>query len=287
MLRLRDWIRDMKPEQVTTRWLEALDVECKEVFGSVLYRIHRIGRRHKPTARRHRLLTLLRTLEACLLSGALMTDGQTLDIAELTATVRNCRRWYTDPAWPGIEKGLASADFFRHTTIMLGIAGHYADAPNHVGIHLESGKHSVPDLWLSGAGANPSIQRLHVEVKAPVALDRPSAPLSREDGEHVVVGAFRRSRHQLGKVEPGLLVIGGFNLQSTDVEALQKATQGHFLRFGGHKNIVGVVIFFARPQLDLIVHDASGNQVHQLSVPVYSHLVPNPDYQGSARVVET
>ena len=92
--------------------------------------------------------------------------------------------------------------------------------------------------------------------------------------------AFKSSRKQLAGVDSSLLVVGGFNLNESDVVLLSQACRRHFERTkGARKNLVGAMIYFPRPELWLVESGPNG-KVEQLTMPTFAPLIKNERYEG-------
>lgn len=135
------------------------------------------------------------------------------------------RSWGHHPRLPEIGRSFAGASSFWHNINQLAVASYLSARGNNVGIGLTTtnGQPSA-DLYLR----IDSLNKLHIEVKAPAALHWPTAdaPNSRLI-EKVTAKSLRSAAGQLNRGRRGVLVLGTCldqpNFESDLAEGIQKA----------------------------------------------------------------
>lgn len=200
-------------------------------------------------------------------------------IVELQSLVTVLNRWSGHPLWPEISAGLANE--YCHTVITLSAASFLEDAGNSVTL-FKSNTGRAADLMLV-AGAR---MRAAVEVKAPRILRWRDQPVTSEIAAEIVSKAVKKAgtglRGQLSSGESGLLVIGGFHLAVSDLDALENAAEIYLrqaARLGKHAQLLGISVVAIGVGFEA-GFNAVGIAERRLSGVAQVRVAKHPGYKG-------
>ncbi len=194
-----------------------------------------------PGPYRHRLIDLhLRLRRAEDAAGNYFADDDSLLAAtEVAGILDELEPWMTDAVWPEYRHALNEARDYAHTAVALCFA-------NAVRIN-----HPATELVPAGGGsrtATPDLRMvvtpdsaLAVEVKAPTTVGSRQVSLTYGQAHIVVTKALKESLKQL-RGQPGLLVVGNFNIDVHSFDALGDAAGAIAERDGSDSNLMAVVI---------------------------------------------
>lgn len=238
-----------------------------------------------PPTRSHRFIELIAIAREDAASYDRAAPGvHLLDIVELHAALEQLERWKNDPSMPALLKSLRGADDYAHALVTLTAASFLTDAGNAVELARPAGHRRTPDLRLHIG----SQRRVNVEVKVPQALVRPASAIDLARATDLIRAAVSSAgtgeRGQLSPQHPGLLIVGGLGLRSTDVDCLEAA--GRFVlteRPDERAHITGISLVTVGSLLDGVAADRSDVRVGpQISAgaTVAIRIALNPNYTG-------
>jgi len=216
-----------------------------DLFGDLAATYQRGRSARTPPRHRHRLMELIEGVRRS--ADSLRGEHPAVDVVsvtELNMALDLLERWRNDPAWAGIVRSLRNPTNFPHAAIKLAAASHLTDLGNGVGLAAEQTPgRRTPDLWIA-VGAR---ERMAIEVKAPLALQRRLEPVREHDVQEVVRKALKNAgtgpRGQLSARHPGLLLIGGFHLREADIELLKEEARALLSKTGDkRRHIAGVMV---------------------------------------------
>lgn len=282
------------PRSMDAPFLDDLARRGQELMGDDFAKLDASYRRGlqrstTPPTRSHRLIELI----AIAREDAASYDGPApgvhlLDIVELDAALEQLERWQNDPSMPSLLKSLRGADDYAHALVTLTAASFLTDAGNAVELARPAGHRRTPDLRIHIG----SRRRVNAEVKVPQALLRPASAIDMARATDLIRTAVSSAgtgeRGQLSPEHPGLLIVGGLGIRSTDVDCLEAA--GRFVlneRPDERVHIQGVSIVIVGSLLEGITADRSGPKVGgQISAgaTVAIRNALNPNYSGETTI---
>jgi hypothetical protein len=230
-----------EPTAIDAPTIRRLGRELVTLLGTNYAKLHAAdlrGRRSAtPPRQRQRVIQLIRFAEETEkfgLGGGITIDGDML--SELICLTTMMKRWRNHPGWHVFVQSLTHESEPLHSVMLLTVASYLADSNNGVGLHLETARGKVPDLWLA-----PGLtERVDVEVKTPQRLRSPDLPLSPEECVDCVVQTMRKASKQLRGAN-NLLVIGGFHL-GTSIDRMEAAAHAVLASSAARANYVGILI---------------------------------------------
>jgi hypothetical protein len=243
----------------------------------------RLGRESvTPPKKRHPLMKIVHELRAAI--DTFGTDRPTVDVRpvmELVTLLHTLERWRHHPVWPKMVQGLEGE--YLHTAITLAAGSFLEDAGNGV-VFQEAASGRTADLLLV-VGAQ---QRVAVEVKVPQVLRGPSDRLGHEKWLNVVRSAIKGARTgekgQLSRHHPGLLVLGGFYLNETDLRDFDQAATAYLKQAAGkgrHTHLMGIAL------LSFGTAVARLATVSQVEATLRATVAMNPGYKGEIAIGTT
>ena len=271
---------------------ESLRMQLRELLGGVLERVmkshHKAKTSKTPPARQHRLGFAMDQLDASIKN---LRDGRahvSTAVAELQVAMELFRRWENDPGWPRILSSLTNPTDYAHTLLLLVTANHLRDAGNAIGLQPETTARTA-DLWvITGAS-----EHCNIEVKSPQILVDPPAVITPQEASKVIGDTTSKAglgrSGQLKSDHPGLLLIGGFGLNSEDLAPLRTAAE-EFLATSGprYPHFMGFVLTSLQVLATNIVNVeqgvALGGPGTSFEGVAQVELVRNPSYSGAVRL---
>jgi hypothetical protein len=203
-------------------------------------------------------------------------------VAELRVTVQLLERWKNHPEWPNFLRSLKAPQDFPHVVITLAAAGFLTDAGNAVELVQIAGERQ-PDLRLH-LGATSAVA---AEVKVPLALQRPSA-IDMDTAKWIVRRAPGKAgsgkRGQLQPNADALLVVGGFGLSRTDLDALEEAAANVLQSYPDERRHVIAIVVISLGVLLTPDRPGIAESVRTLSAILAPRVVTNPAYPGVNRL---
>jgi hypothetical protein len=273
-----------KPTELDADYLDSLTEQAKALLGDAhdeLRASHKRGRRAKTPPRiSHRLMELLDAAEEAARSFRCGTPAiDPVATVELHVTLGQLGRWKRHPVWPSLLPSLKSAQDFPHVVVTLAAASFLTDAGNAVELVQVAGERR-PDLRLH-LGARSAVG---TEVKAPLALQRPQAPLDAAAAARVVRKALKSAGSgrggQLTSNTDALLVIGAFGLRESDLDTLEAAAPRVLRRHAERRtHVLGVAVVSLGVLLDAR-EVGIGETIPTLNAILGTRLVPNANYSG-------
>jgi len=270
-------------------YLDRLRVLLMSRFDEQLHMIEKLAKRRGSASELPRIARLIAN---CSTSATSLGSGQGAifleDVVELSALVELMERWRRDPGAVRVFDGLVLPEQYHHSLVLLVAISNLTDLGNGVGLYgTRPPGIPVPDFWIQ-AGAN---RRLDVEVKAPEELQSRNRPLSREDGKNAFEKGRRKAlkgkKAQLQHGEPGVLLLGGAGLTSTDLMTLEEVVTAQMASHGKRYPHIAAVMLLS---FNLIAEGkvlGSGEPLNldkALSGGVQIRYVPNPSYGGSIQI---
>lgn len=264
-----------------------------DTFQGLAKTDQRILTHGKGKADRHRLMELVEGVRwsAKNLRDAVATiDG--ISIVELSMSVNLLERWRNDPAFAGIVRTFANPPDFPHAIITLAAASNLTDAGNGVGLYVTDPKGMRPaDLWLASGVED----RMAVEVKAPIALQKRHGSVSMKEARRIVETALKKAGSgasgQLRPERPGVLLVGGFHLRKRDVDMLEGAATYEFARRPGKRNHIAGMLTLT---VGLTARNVALNPRGLVSRPnttlhdtIIVRFARNPSYDRPLQIVES
>jgi SEC-C motif len=271
-------------------YLESLVAKVKALLGGsydAMKTSYERGRKSKtPPKVPHRLVELLDAAETAAES---FRSGQpALDpvaTVELDVLVSQLERWSRHPLWPSLLPSLASPQDFPHLVLIFAAASFLSDVGNAVELVAVGGERT-PDLRLHLTARSV----VGTELKSPLALQRPQAPLDTETASAIVRKAMKRAgsgaKGQLRSKNDAVLVIGGFSLRDSDLDALEAAAREllqHHRDKRTHLLAIAVVslgVLLDARQMGI------GRSLPTLSGTITARVVRNEQYAGDATLQE-
>jgi hypothetical protein len=163
-------------------------------------------------------------------------------IVELHSLLAILRRWQNHPLWA--QLALALINEYSHTVITMAAASLLEDVGNGVMLHKSVSGRGADLMLVTGPR-----QQAAIEIKAPRVLRNRSTPLSHSESLEIVTKALKKAgtggKGQLSRERPGLLVIGGFHLNDSDLDQLENACKSYLLdaaRRKRHTQLLGISI---------------------------------------------
>ncbi len=267
--------------------LERLAKRGRKLLGeshSKLVRRHLNSKRSRTPAKSpHRMMEILDAIDADVAThGASEPKLDPVALAELMATAHFLERWKEHPLWPELLSSLQSPQGFPHTVITLAAASFLTDAGNAIAIVSATGAGRSPDLRLR-VDAHRFIS---TEVKAPERLQRPRTPLDAHAAKEIVRNALKRagtgSGGQLSAAASGMLIVGGFGLRESDLDALKVAGDFVLRSYPDERKHLVACAFLS---VGTLLSDDGGG--HLTCQPVLTtRIVLNPNYSGETPLRE-
>jgi hypothetical protein len=277
----RDDAVELSPE-----YLDGLVDKAKALLGDfydgVRASYERGRRSHTPPQNPHRLMQLLDAAETA--ASDFRAGSPAIDpiaITELHGMLGHVGRWQNHPLWSSLLSSLASPEDFPHLVLTFAAAGLLHDFGNGVELVRVTGERT-PDL------------RIHLkartivgtEIKTPLALQRPQAPLGADTARVTVRKALKKAgsgiRGQLKEGHDAVLLIGGFSLRDADLDALEAAAANVLAEHPERRaHLLGITLV----SLGVLVRspDASrGRHLPTISEIASTRVVDNPNYSGDA-----
>jgi hypothetical protein len=193
----------------------------------------------------HRLIELhLRLLRAEDNAGDPMADNTSLVAGtEIAGVLDELDKWRADPVWPEYQRGLNEGREYIHTATTLCFANalrtrHPATelVPSGGSAQTKSRK-ETPDLRMVVRAAD----SLAVEVKTPTNVGSRSHAMTVSEAATAVLKALKEALRQLAG-GPGMLVVGGFNIDAGTFTALGDAAGNIVERDGSESNLMAIVV---------------------------------------------
>lgn len=202
---------------------------------------HRDDQREYP----HRLIELhLRLLRAEENVGDLIADDSSLVAGtEIAGVLDELALWRTDPVWSEYQRGLNEAREYVHTATTLCFANALRT------------RHGATELVASGGRAPTKARKetpdlrmvvtpdtaLAVEVKTPTNIGSRPHSMTPSEATTAVRKALKEALKQLAG-GPGMLVVGGFNIDAGSFAALGDAAGEIVERDGSESNLMAIVV---------------------------------------------
>lgn len=169
--------------------------------------------------------------------------GRLPDLLALTAIANILERSRSFDAFEGMAASMVSPKDFRHHMLTLGLADHIrTHTPYQVRIPVgqESGQRIV-DLVIS----HPDGQEMEVETQTRDEFDGPRQEVTPANALGAISRAWKKKvsgdRAQLGRLGPGLLLLGGLTLKVESLSVIQRMAERWLaLRGRGHPTIWGI-----------------------------------------------
>ena len=213
-----------------------------------------------------------------------------LEIVELSLAIELFERWERDPAMQGLLEDLKGTKDFAHILVTLTAASYLTDAGNGVELVRPSREQGqrTPDLRLH-MGAR---TRVNCEVKVPDPLVRPADPVDIGSATEIVRNAVSKAgtgtRGQLSPEHPGLLIVGGLHLRTTDVDRLEGAARAVTAERPRHRtHIAGIAAVAVGSSVEGFGADSGGLTVGQdisMSAIASVRIALNPNYSGDTAI---
>jgi hypothetical protein len=210
----------------------------------------------------------------------LADDAAAVAAAEVSGLVQTFDGWRDDPVWPEFQRAFPDPRNFVHAVVTLSMASALRE------------RHQRTELVASGVQGGSADLRmvvtehdwLEVEVKSSRALSNRSTAMPSSEALKFVTSQLRRptkgGRRQLAEDRPGMLVIGGVEIDNATFKALGDAA-GHLLERGRRRpNLLAIVIsktFAVEPTVE------NGRVIVQFGH--ISRIRSNPQYTGNLRFV--
>lgn len=173
----------------------------------------------------------------------LADDNSLVAGTEIAGVLDELNRWRADPVWSEYQRGLNEAREYVHTATSLCFAN--ALRTRHPATELvasggpgqtRSAK-DTPDLRMVVNAGN----SLAVEVKTPTNVGSRSFPMTPSEAATAVRKALKEALKQLAS-SPGMLVVGGFNIDAGTFTALGDAAGNIVERDGSESNLMAIVV---------------------------------------------
>ncbi len=242
-----------------------------------------------PPKLRHRMMEMLDSAEIAVRN---VEQGRPFPnvfaLVELNMVLGLFERWQRDPGIGRIVKEFENPASYAHAVITLAAASHLTDAYNGIALAApDSLGKRTPDLWIA---TGPS-ERLGMEVKAPVILQKRTKRISAKEAKEIVEQCLRKAGTgpggQLGAERSGILLIGGFQLSRNDIGLLERAAEREVRRrLAQRKHIMAIAVASVNFLLEnakvsvtrLIVTESS-----RAYAMISYRLAINPGYAGNLR----
>jgi hypothetical protein len=265
------------PPASDAQHLQRLIDEVRALMGETFDMLDRRDqkRRASGSTNRHPLMVTVHALRSAIASFA--TPTPTVDhwpVMELVTLLDTLRRWKNHPALAALVRGFVNE--YPHTVLTLATATALTDLGNGVVFHAARGGRAADLLLVVGAR-----KRVAVEVKVRDALRAPDAPVGYDllltEIRAAVKSARTGAKGQLSRQHPALLILGGFHLAQSDLDAFQQAA-ADYLRDaqtkGRHAHLMGI---------GLVAFGTSLTRGAVWTVRAHLHMpvVANPGYRGS------
>lgn len=281
-----DWVALVIARPYSADELRAVIAEAEALLGESLddlLQSWKLGRSSTtPPRYPHRFLDLLQRMRrASEHPGNLIADdAAAVAAAEVSGLMQTFDSWRDDPVWPEFQSAFQDPRNFLHAVVTLSMASALRE------------RHQRTELVASGVQGGSADLRmvvtehdwLEVEVKTSLALSNRRTAMEFSEALKFVTTQVRKptkgGRRQLGEDRPGMLVIGGVEIDNATFQALGDAA-GHVLERGRRRpNLVAVVIsktFAVEPTVEY------GRVIVQFGH--MSRIRSNPQYAGNLRFV--
>lgn len=194
---------------------------------------HRNDRTENP----HRLIELhLRLARAEEEAGDPMVDNDSLVAAtEIAGVLDEFDKWRVDPVWPEYQRALNESREYVHMATALCFGN--ALRVHHPATELVPSKGSVatPDLRMVVTADS----SLAIEVKAPTNVGSRPHAMTTSEAHSAVTKALKEALKQLAG-GPGMLVVGGFNIDGGTFDTLGNAAGDIVERDGSDSNLMAI-----------------------------------------------
>lgn len=267
--------------------LAGVAVDLKSLLGDDYDRLAAADTRglqsRTPPAHRHRLIELIEfaqntseELSAWDSVGSISLNGDLL--AEAITVLAAARRWENHPTWPGLRSSLASESEPPHTVMLLTVASYLVDANNGVGVHINTSRQDVTtaDMWIE-----PDLsQRVDLEVKTPLALRGPKAPIAEPHAIAILERVLKKSARQRRNTRSSLLVVGGYHMGQSYEVVVRTAKAMLVLERRKWRGLAGIVIADCTYEAG----EAADAQSTQFSPIARVEIVAHPGYNGDLSI---
>ena len=251
--------------------------EANELLSAIIQRTKESDSRSRlqksKWTERHRLHVLLEVAEETKKSLPKGIVAPWL-LAELKATIELIRRWYNKPIWKDIEPSLVNSTHFTHTIAKLHIVEHLEEEGHEVKI-VPKGKDASPDLMVQAIGGTEDW--ITIECYQPRSFGGGSK-VSVEELEKIVKKSMKKAKRQIGKKNPGILAICGFNQTKATLENLKQMIMRRLLK-SERSNLCGIWLMILG-----IVYRRDKDKTSFTPTKTI-HFIPNPSYFGRVDVV--
>lgn len=256
-------------------------VELGEPFLPKLELSDRLGQASPtPPKRRHgmaRAVALLREGISSLNSSLPMLDPRA--VTELDALRTFSTRWRGHPEFESLRQALESE--YEHTVVLLAAATLLEDHGNGVVLQA-TGQRRTPDLRLVLAPG----REASVEVKAPHLLSWREEPVTSDLAVRVITKALKKAgtgrKGQLSRDKDGLLVVGGFHLNRSDLDRLERAAERllkNAKRAGTRRSLLGISIVNLGSTVERSF-SATGEPAWKIGSEFAMRIVRHPGFKG-------
>jgi hypothetical protein len=269
----------------------------RAALGSTWDRIEAADRRGQqaspPNPRRHVLAAIYENSGRFDLAEVVAQyPGRMPDLIALTAMANVLDRSREFAALPEMVASMAAPEDFRHHMLTLGLAD-LLRACTPYGVRLpfrpESG-HRIVDLLLD----HPNGQTMEIETKTNDEFEGPRREVSYSNARGAISRAWKKKvsgvRAQLGRHNPGTLLLGGVTLKVESLDVIRSAAKDWLSTHGrSHRNIWGIAV------LTYWTYTLGPAPVFGTGEPVEIHArggvqlraAENPFYEGTVRIVLT
>jgi hypothetical protein len=264
---------------VSLEWLDAfrleLDIHTGGRFSSELAAARRSRQSGNKHFTRCPLAWAVDKLSESIESGIIQTDDDGLAaLLYLQQAQHLISRWHKHPLFSSvIAKALCNE--YHHTIAMLICCSYLSDVGNPIGITDTPGQDGrSPDLFINLG----PLQKVSIEIKAPVALHWPATVPSRDDLERKIDKLLSNAVSQLTGNSGGVVVIGGNHIDANMSSLLEETIQNLVeVRKKAPSVVCAVVGVCGRGNLDLSPDGGASriNSDWKVSVAL------NPKFQGT------
>jgi len=235
-----------------------------------------------PPRHQNRLVQLLLRLQraADRPNDGLAESAAVLAIVEVSGILETLERWRSDPVWPEFQAAIQDPRDYLHAVTTLTVASALKE------------RHPGTLLVASGsAGRSPDLRmvvtdqhNLAVEVKSSLSLGQRASPMHLTEAvelvEKSIKGASTGFRGQLATGTPGVLVIGGFNIDAGTFAALGDAAGQVLSRGRWRSHLLAIVISHTR-----LVPPRVENGRVSVGLAHETRIRSNPRYIGHLRFI--
>ena len=218
--------------------------------------------------------------------------GRMPDLIALTAMANVLDRSREFGALPEMVASMAAPGDFRHHMLTLGLADHlraYTPYDVQLPFRPESGQRIV-DLLLHHTDGH----TMDIETKSSDEFEGPRRGVTYSNARGAISRAWKKKvsgeRAQLGRRNPGTLLLGGVTLQVESLDVIRSAAEDWLSTHGrSHRNIWGIAA------LTYWTYTLGPTPVFDTGEPVEIHArggvqlraAENPFYEGNVRIILT